>query len=144
SRTPVPSPATKSSSSISRIPALTARPFAPSPASSASISRYPLPERDGLGSGYREMDALGAGAGAPLPAPPGLQRIHLAISASQTVTFRLNDRDLSTVDEAGIRRVVPGPVEVWIGGGQPAAAGQPATKGVSAKFNITSGATLDD
>jgi len=82
--------------------------------------------------------------GAPLRALAGFQRIHLAISASQTVTFRLNDRDLSTVDEAGIRRVVPGPVEVWIGGGQPAAAGQPATKGVSAKFNITSGATLDD
>src|SRR5437763_17065766 len=82
--------------------------------------------------------------GAPLRALAGFQRIHLAISASQTVTFRLNDRDLSTVDEAGIRRVVPGPVEVWIGGGQPAAAGQPATKGVSAKLNITSGATLDD
>jgi beta-glucosidase len=82
--------------------------------------------------------------GAPLHALAGFRRIHLAASASQTVTFTLNDRDLSTVDEAGIRRVVPGPVEVWIGGGQPAAAGQPATKGVSAKFNITSGAILDD
>jgi beta-glucosidase len=83
--------------------------------------------------------------GAPIRSLAGFQRIHLAASASQTVTFTLRDRDLSTVDDNGIRRVVPGPVEVWIGGGQPVSGpGQPATKGVLAKFNITSGTTLDD
>ncbi len=65
--------------------------------------------------------------------------------ASQTATFTLHDRDLSLVDENGVRRVVTGPVDVWIGGGQPIAGpGQPPTKGTSAKFTITSAATLDD
>jgi beta-glucosidase len=83
--------------------------------------------------------------GAPIRALAGFQRIRLAASASQTVTFTLHDRDLSIVDENGIRRLVPGPVEVWIGGGQPVSGpGQPPTKGTSAKFTITSAATLDD
>ena len=83
--------------------------------------------------------------GAPIQSLAGFQRVHLAASASQTVTFTLHDRDLSTVDDNGVRRVVPGPVEVWIGGGQPISGpSQPATKGLSAKFSITSAATLDD
>ncbi|HKW64161.1 MAG TPA: glycoside hydrolase family 3 C-terminal domain-containing protein [Candidatus Acidoferrum sp.] len=83
--------------------------------------------------------------GAPIRALAGFQRVHLAASASQTVTFTLHDRDLSTVDEKGIRKVVPGPAEVWIGGGQPVSGpGQPPTKGISTKFNITSAATLDE
>jgi len=83
--------------------------------------------------------------GAPIRALAGFQRVHLAASGSQTVTFTLHDRDLSTVDDQGVRKVVPGPVEVWIGGGQPISGPrQPATKGISAKFNITSAATLDE
>jgi beta-glucosidase len=83
--------------------------------------------------------------GAPIRALAGFQRIHLAASASQTVTFTLRDRDLSIIDENGIRRIVPGPVEVWIGGGQPVVgAGQPQTHGASTKFSITSAATLED
>ena len=83
--------------------------------------------------------------GAPIRALTGFQRVHLAASASQTVTFTLHDRDLSTVDDNGIRKVVPGTVEAWIGGGQPISGpGQPATKGVFAKFTITSGATLEE
>jgi beta-glucosidase len=82
---------------------------------------------------------------APIRALAGFQRIHLAASASQTVTFTLHDRDLSLVDENGIRRLVPGPVDVWIGGGQPISGpGQPPTKGAFTKFTITSAATLDD
>src|SRR5579864_1661174 len=57
--------------------------------------------------------------GAPIRALAGFQRIHVAASASQVVTFTLHDRELSLVDENGVRRVVPGPVEVWLGGGQP-------------------------
>ena len=83
--------------------------------------------------------------GAPIRALAGFQRVHLAASASQNVTFTLHDRDLSTVDENGVRKVVPGPVEVWMGGGQPISGpGQPATKGASAKFTITSGTTVED
>ena len=83
--------------------------------------------------------------GAPIRSLAGFQRVHLAASASQTVSFTLHDRDLSTVDDNGVRSVVPGPVEVWIGGGQPISGpSQPATKGVSAKLTITSGTTLDE
>jgi beta-glucosidase len=83
--------------------------------------------------------------GAPIRALVGFERIHLAASASQTVTFTLHDRDLSLVDDHGARRIVPGTVEAWIGGGQPISGpGQPPTQGVSAKFTIASGATLDE
>ena len=83
--------------------------------------------------------------GAPIRSLAGFQRVHLAASGSQTVTFTLHDRELSTVDDKGVRSVVPGTVEVWIGGGQPISGpSQPATKGVSAKLTITSGTTLDE
>jgi beta-glucosidase len=83
--------------------------------------------------------------GAPIRALAGFQRIHLDPAASKTVDFTLRDRDLSIVDETGVRRIVPGPVEVWIGGGQPVAGPrQPQTKGLQARFTITSGAILDD
>jgi beta-glucosidase len=83
--------------------------------------------------------------GAPIRALVGFQRIHLAASASQTVSFTLHDRDLSLVDDNGVRRIVPGPVDVWIGGGQPVSGpGQPPAQGVSAKFAITSAATVDE
>ncbi|MBA0087433.1 MAG: fibronectin type III-like domain-contianing protein, partial [Acidobacteria bacterium Pan2503] len=83
--------------------------------------------------------------GAPIRALAGFERIHLAASASQTVSFTLHDRDLSLVDDNGVRRVVPGPVEVWIGGGQPVAGpGQPPSEGVFAKFTISAAATLDE
>jgi len=82
---------------------------------------------------------------APIRALTGFQRIHLDASASQSVSFTLHDRDLSIVDESGIRRVVPGAVDVWVGGGQPVAGpGQPQTKGASTKFTITSAASLPD
>src|SRR5260370_10267383 len=81
--------------------------------------------------------------GAPIRALAGFQRIHLDAAASQIVDFALRDRDLSIVDQLGVRRIVPGAVDVWIGGGQPVAGpGQPQTKGVRTTFTITSSATL--
>src|SRR5437016_10482536 len=83
--------------------------------------------------------------GAPIRALAGFRRIHLDAAASETVDFPLRDRDLSIVDEAGVRRIVPGAVEVWIGAGQPVdAPGQRPTKGLPTRFTITSSATLDD
>jgi len=83
--------------------------------------------------------------GAPIRALAGFQRIHLDAAASKTVEFALHDRDLSLVDETGARRIVPGAVDVWIGGGQPIAGpGQPQSRGVRTSFTITSGATLVD
>jgi beta-glucosidase len=83
--------------------------------------------------------------GAPIRALVGFQRIHLDAAASKSVDFTLRDRDLSIVDEAGARRIVPGAVDVWVGGGQPIAGpGQPPTRGARTSFEITSGATLED
>ena len=82
---------------------------------------------------------------APIRALFGFQRIHLDAAASKTVDFTLRDRDLSVVDEAGTRRIIPGSVDVWIGGGQPVAGPrQPPTRGARTSFEITSGATLPD
>jgi len=82
---------------------------------------------------------------APIRSLAGFLRIHLDPSASQTVDFPLGDRELSIVDENGVRRIVPGSVDVWIGGGQPVSGpGQPPAHGASTKFSITSAATLED
>src|SRR5437016_3802882 len=57
--------------------------------------------------------------GAPIRALAGFQRVHLEAGASKTIKFSLRDSDLSIVDADGVRRIVPGEVKVWIGGGQP-------------------------
>jgi beta-glucosidase len=84
-------------------------------------------------------------AGAPIRALQGVQRVHLARGATKTVSFSLQDRALSIVDADGKRRIVPGTVNVWIGGGQPVVrSGLPKTSGAATKFNIASEATLPD
>jgi beta-glucosidase len=82
--------------------------------------------------------------GAPARALVGFQRVHLARGASQRVQFTLRDRDLSVVDPEGVRRIVPGAVQLWVGGGQPNAQHQGSAQapGVAAQFQITSAATL--
>jgi len=80
--------------------------------------------------------------GAPLRVLKGFKRIHLEAGQKQTVQFTLVDRDLSTVDEAGKRLVVPGKVQVWIGGGQPI--GRNKAAGIATEFNLDTAATLPD
>jgi beta-glucosidase len=47
------------------------------------------------------------------------------------------------VDSAGLRRIVPGRVEVWVGGGQPVArSGLTPVAGAATQFTLTDGATL--
>jgi beta-glucosidase len=83
--------------------------------------------------------------GAPLRALRGFQRVHLDRGQKKTVSFSLRDRDLSIVDKDGKHRIVPGAVNVWIGGGQPGGrAGLPETAGGRTEFAITSDATLPD
>jgi beta-glucosidase len=83
--------------------------------------------------------------GAPLRALKGFERLHLDRGEKKTVTFTLRDRELSLVDDAGRHRILPGKVDLWIGGGQPTARpGLPKTSGVSSQFTITRGATLPD
>jgi beta-glucosidase len=84
-------------------------------------------------------------AGAPLRALKGFQRVHLDRGEKKTVTFTLSERDLSVVDPGGKHRIVPGNVQVWVGGGQPVKrAGLPETQGVRTQFTMTSEATLPD
>jgi beta-glucosidase len=84
-------------------------------------------------------------AGAPVRALQGFQRVLLDHGQSKTVSFMLRGRDLSTVDEAGQRQIVPGPVRLWIGGGQPISRpGLPQLPGVQTQFTISSAATLPD
>jgi beta-glucosidase-like glycosyl hydrolase len=83
--------------------------------------------------------------GAPLRALAGFQRVHLKPGEKKTVSFKLENRQLSIVDEAGKRRIVPGSVQLWVGGGQPVArAGLPSPAGVKTQFTITGAATLPD
>ncbi len=83
--------------------------------------------------------------GAPLRALKGFSRIHLARGERKTVRFRLSSRDLSVVDESGTRRIVPGRVRVWIGGGQPQSRpGLPRAAGAQTQFSITRAAVLPD
>ena len=83
--------------------------------------------------------------GAPIRALAGLQRIHLDPGASQNVNFSLRNRDLSTVDADGVRRIIPGDVKVWIGGGQPVVgSGQLPSPGAETEFKLTSDAILPE
>jgi beta-glucosidase len=84
-------------------------------------------------------------AAAPLRELRGFQRLRLDPGESRTVSFTLGGRDLSVVDEAGRRQIVPGNVQVWIGGGQPAGRAElPKPAGAQTQFAITSAATLPD
>jgi beta-glucosidase len=57
-------------------------------------------------------------AGAPLRALRGFQRVHLAPNETKHIQFALSPRDLSMVDEAGVRLVAPGTYRIAVGGGQ--------------------------
>jgi beta-glucosidase len=56
------------------------------------------------------------------PVLRGMARVHLAAGESQTLSFTLTPRDVSTVDQQGRRAVQPGQYSVMIGGAQPSAA----------------------
>ena len=81
--------------------------------------------------------------GAPVRSLQGFERVHLKRGEKRTVKFVLNDRAMSVVDEAGRRKLEPGRVELWIGGGQPVArAGLAKPAGVQARFDVSGGKTL--
>jgi len=79
-------------------------------------------------------------AGAPRRALAGVQRVSLAPGESRRVTLALDPRSLSNVDDQGVRRVRPGPVELWVGGGQPGG----AVAGRAGTLRIFTEATLGD
>ncbi|HEX7028166.1 MAG TPA: fibronectin type III-like domain-contianing protein, partial [Gammaproteobacteria bacterium] len=77
--------------------------------------------------------------GAPVRSLKGFKRIALKRGQSETVTFTLDKAEFSIVDDKGVHRVVPGTVNVWIGGGQAIESERlnPAA-GISTSFEITS------
>jgi beta-glucosidase len=81
--------------------------------------------------------------GAPLRALAGFKRVHLEAGETQKVQITIPNRNLSFVDEAGARRIAPGTVQVWVGGGQPVTrTGLPKAAGVSGSFRIVGSAVL--
>jgi beta-glucosidase len=84
-------------------------------------------------------------SGAALRELKGFRRVGLKANEKQTVSFTLNARDLSVVDETGQRKVVPGEVKVWIGGGQPEVrSGLAKPSGAETEFTITSGSPIPE
>ena len=82
--------------------------------------------------------------GAAIRALKGFQRITLDAGDQRTVTFTLSGRDLGIVDPEGRHRIVPGTVDVWIGGGQPISRNGTMPAGAKGQFSLTSEATLPD
>jgi len=71
--------------------------------------------------------------------------VHLEKGEKKTVTFNLTARDLGVVDESGKHRLVPGQVDVWVGGGQPVSRkGLPATAGLKTQLMLAHAADLPD
>ena len=86
-------------------------------------------------------------ASAPLRELAGFRRVHLERHETKVVEFELRSRDVSIVDDSGVRSgVVPtGEVGVWVGGGQPhARAGLVEPPGANMSFHVANGAVLPD
>jgi beta-glucosidase len=81
-------------------------------------------------------------ADAPRRTLQAFQRIHLAPGESKAVDLTLRDRALSVVDAQGQRKIVPGKIDVWVGGGQPDTRAAKASPGVRTAFEVTDAATL--
>jgi beta-glucosidase len=72
---------------------------------------------------------------APKVALAGFQRLHLNPGETRHLTFHLDPRTLSQVDEKGIRAVIPGNYKLSLGGSQPD--GDAANTTQSATFTVT-------
>ncbi len=79
----------------------------------------------------------------PIRTLAGFQRIQIKKGTTQKVTFKLDERALSTVDTNGQRAIIPGTANVWIGGGQPQQrTGLVPAAGIENVFEINSGKVL--
>jgi beta-glucosidase len=82
-------------------------------------------------------------ARAPIRALAGFKRVHLKRGETRRLSFVLDSRALSFVDPSGHRMVLPGRVDVWVGGGQPVSRpGLPAPAGAANYFQVTGTAML--
>jgi len=81
--------------------------------------------------------------GTAVRALAGFKRVHLEPGSTQRVRITILNRQLSLVDENGIRKMVPGELQIWMGGGQPVTReGLPETAGVSGTLTINGEAIL--
>ena len=109
---------------------------------SVDIANTGRKEGDELAQLYLTHNGI---TGAPLRALEGFQRVHLKPGEQQRISFTLRDRDLSVVDPQGKRRILPGKVSAWIGGGQPIPMPNgKAPAGAKTEFTMTEEATLPD
>jgi beta-glucosidase len=75
--------------------------------------------------------------GAPIRSLAGFQRVHVEAGQTQPVRIEIPNRNLSIVEEDGTRKIVPGELQVWVGGGQPAVReGLRKTAGISGSVKI--------
>jgi beta-glucosidase len=80
---------------------------------------------------------------APIRALKGFERVHLKKGETRRISFTLDDRALSRVDAQGRRRVLPGRIDLWVGGGQPVKRdGLDAAPGASLSLELTGTADL--
>ncbi len=82
--------------------------------------------------------------GAPIRALQGFKRVHLNKGEKQNIEFVLNDRALSVVNDAGKRQILPGKIDIWMGGGQPVASAGTTANGQHVQLQVTGSTTLAD
>jgi beta-glucosidase len=58
-------------------------------------------------------------AGAPLRSLVATRRVHLQPGETRSVSLPIDNRQLSMVGSDGTRRIVAGPLRIWVGDGQP-------------------------
>jgi len=80
---------------------------------------------------------------APLRSLVGFQRFFLKKGETRKLTFAIDARELSSVDDQGNRRIMPGAVNLWVGGGQPDVREDLVpVAGVKANFQVVRGIAL--
>lgn len=55
----------------------------------------------------------------PIRSLIGFKRVHIPQGKTVNVEFSFDARDLSRVNEQGVRELAPGKLDLWVGGGQP-------------------------
>ena len=80
--------------------------------------------------------------GAPIRSLAGFSRTHVAAGATNHVSITVPNRQLSIVDPEGVRKIVPGDLQLFVGGGQPGTRDGRKAAGVSGSVKITGEAVL--
>ena len=83
--------------------------------------------------------------GVPLRALAGFKRVHIAPGATEHIQITVPNRQLSIVDADGTRKIAPGEIKVWVGGGQPVTRNGLATPpGLAGSVKVTGDQVLPE